>query len=377
MRGGMFEGLCLLVLACAAVAVEVTDPETGNVYALAASGDLAGRTGEGKLLWERSLAEGLGLSAVQGATVEGELVIVGGITSGWGEQAPLLFRRLAFDKRTGETVSVTRSWGAGPARLEVTPTELVLKPGERVRFRARLVDDQGRLLREEEAPGWALNGLHGTIDAKGQFTAAEGGAQAGSVRASVGALSGEARVRVVPLLPWSFDFEGEAGVPAHWVGAAGRLVLRDQALVATAGQARMFMGSSGLFNYTVEADVLSRGAGRPMGDGGVVAQRYTLVLLGEPQRIELQAWPPGTAARVWAPFAWKPDTRYRVRLRVENHPQGEVRAFGKAWPVGEPEPAEWTLERVDPGGHRQGSPGLYADAPVEVWFDNVTVATNR
>ena len=369
----MLEGLCLLVLACAAVG-RVADPETGNVYALDGAGGLAGRTGEGKLLWERSLAESFGLSAALGAVVEGDLVIVRGITSGWGDQAPPAPRVLACDKRTGETVWVRpHDDDEPPAPLEVTPTELVLKPGERVRFRARLVDEQGRVRREEESPAWALRDLRGAIDAQGQLAAAEGGAQAGSVRASVGAWSGEARARVVPRLPWSFDFAG--GVPAHWVGA-GRLVVREQALVTPAGarQTRVFLGSSGLFNYTVEADVLSRGQA---GEGGVIAQRYALVLLGgDPQRIELRPWS-AAAARVSAPFAWKPDTWYRMRLRVENHPHGVVRAFGKAWPAGEPEPGEWTIEAAFPAGSRQGSPGLYADAPVEVWFDNVTVVPNR
>jgi hypothetical protein len=65
-----------------------------------------------------------------------------------------------------------------------------------------------------------------------------------------------------------------------------------------------------------------------------------------------------------------------LKLRVENLPDGKVRARGKAWPTGQPEPAAWTIERVDSIPSRQGSPGLYADAPFEVYFDNVKVAAN-
>jgi hypothetical protein len=66
-----------------------------------------------------------------------------------------------------------------------------------------------------------------------------------------------------------------------------------------------------------------------------------------------------------------------MKLRVENLPDGKTRARAKIWPVAEAEPAAWLLERVDPTGHRQGSPGLYADAPVEVFFDDVKVTANQ
>ena len=43
--------------------------------------------------------------------------------------------------------------GQGPAAwVQVTPTEMVLKPGETVQLHARLFDAQGRFLREEKAP---------------------------------------------------------------------------------------------------------------------------------------------------------------------------------------------------------------------------------
>jgi hypothetical protein len=58
-------------------------------------------------------------------------------------------------------------------------------------------------------------------------------------------------------------------------------------------------------------------------------------------------------------------------------PDGKVRARGKAWPVGESEPDKWLVERVDPLGNHEGAPGIYADAPFEVFFDNLKVTPNN
>ena len=55
-----------------------------------------------------------------------------------------------------------------------------------------------------------------------------------------------------------------------------------------------------------------------MGDAGIVAQRYTLVAFGNNQRLEMNSWQPEVARAASAPFEWKPDTWYRLKLRVEN-----------------------------------------------------------
>ena len=75
-------------------------------------------------------------------------------------------------------------------------------------------------------------------------------------------------------------------------------------------------------------------------------------------------------------FAWKPDTWYRLKLRVENMPEGRVRVQGKAWAVGEPEPAAWALERIDPIGNREGAPGLFLDAQFGAYLDNFALTAN-
>ncbi|MBI1791916.1 MAG: serine/threonine protein kinase, partial [Acidobacteria bacterium] len=123
-------------------------------------------------------------------------------------------------------------------------------------------------------------------------------------------------------------------------------------------------------------DVFATEKRRQMGDGGVVAQRYALVLFGNHERLELQPWQPETARTVAKEFKWKSNTWYRVKLRVENLPGGKTRAQGKAWLASDPEPAGWMIERVDPIPNKQGAPGIYADATYEVYFDNLKVAAN-
>ena len=63
--------------------------------------------------------------------------------------------------------------------------------------------------------------------------------------------------------------------------------------------------------------------------------------------------------------------------RVENLPNGQVRARGKVWPAGGAEPEAWTVERTDPIGNRQGSPGIFGSALAEIYFDNLKVYANK
>ena len=79
--------------------------------------------------------------------------------------------------------------------MQVSPTELVLKPGQTVKLHAKLFDAKGRFLREEPAATWSLQGLKGTV-ADGSFTvAADPVEQAGTIKATVGAISPARRAR--------------------------------------------------------------------------------------------------------------------------------------------------------------------------------------
>lgn len=290
---------------------------------------------------------------------------------------------------TGWAVDEPAVRGEGaPAYLQVVPTELVLSPGQTVRFRARLFDDQGRFLREERA-SWSLEGLKGTLN-DGAFTVASDPVveQAGLIKATIGGLTGSARARVVHPLPWRETFESYAdgAVPPGWVSAvAGKLsvtTLDGQKVLQKAPdntifkRARVFLGPTQWSNYTFEADVRATERRRQMGDVGIIAQRYTLVLYGNSQRLRIEPWEPETARSVNLPFTWKPDTWYRLKLRVTNLQDGQVRAQGKSWPVGSAEPEAWMIERVDPIGNRQGAPGLFLDAEFGVYLDNFALTSN-
>ena len=77
------------------------------------------------------------------------------------------------------------------------------------------------------------------------------------------------------------------------------------------------------------------------------------------------------------PFAWKADTWYHLKLRVENRPDGKVAHRGKAWPTG-----ETRARRVDDRPGRsdrqpQGRPGFFADAEFGAYFDNLKVTANQ
>jgi outer membrane protein assembly factor BamB len=273
--------------------------------------------------------------------------------------------------------------------VQVVPTELILKPGDKVDFRVRLFDAQGNFVREEPAAQWSLDQLKGTI-ANGHYTAADDAvAQAGLVKATVGDISGTASVRVFPPMPWSENFDSMApnSTPATWVSMTLKFAVRDQngnkvLAKLTEGssllsRSRAYMGPSNLSDYTVESDVFATQKRRQQGDVGVIAQRYVLTLYGNSQMLHIEPWQPEVKRTVSVPFAWKPDTWYRMKLQVENLPDGKTRARGKVWAVGEPEPTPWMIERVDPIPNRQGAPGIFGNGLAELYFDNIKVYANK
>jgi outer membrane protein assembly factor BamB len=280
-----------------------------------------------------------------------------------------------------------------PATVIVSPTELILKPGQAVDLTATAYDATGHAV--SGTATWTLDGLKGTVQ-NGKFTPdAAAGAQAGTVKAAVGSVTGASRIRVIPELPWTIDFETAGEVPPpYWVNATGKFAVRDlegtKVLVklaenpfAFAKRTRPFLGPADLSNYTIEADIRAMERRRQMGDFGVVAQRYELVMFGNHQRLELQPWQPETARTVRVPFEWTKDIWYTMKLEVQTLDGGKVRARGKVWPKGEAEPAAWIIERIDPIGSVKGSPGIYADVPAqagggsEVYYDNIKVYRNK
>lgn len=100
----------------------VGDTETGNVYLHSVSGILRCYTGDGKVVWERSLFEEFGkLSGYGGRTttplIDEDRLIVGIPCIGWGEAGPPPKHWFyAFDKKTGKLL-----WAVAPAAGAAPP----------------------------------------------------------------------------------------------------------------------------------------------------------------------------------------------------------------------------------------------------------------
>jgi hypothetical protein len=65
-----------------------------------------------------------------------------------------------------------------------------------------------------------------------------------------------------------------------------------------------------------------------------------------------------------------------MKLRVEN--EGDVaKLYGKVWPKGEAEPAEWSITGEDPAPQRVGAPGFFGMSDfAEIYIDNIVVTPN-
>jgi outer membrane protein assembly factor BamB len=288
------------------------------------------------------------------------------------------------------TTTAASGPAGAPAAVQVTPNESVLTPTGKIKVAVALFDAKGQPVTgaPPAAPAFTLEGLKGTIAPDGTFTPdATVPLQAGVIKATVGTLAGTARVRVLPPLPLAYNFDditGEAP-PLPWINAVGKFVVKDlegskvlsRLEDNTPGRrARLFLGNVDMADYTMEADVRVGERRRQMGDAGVIAQRYSLVLFGNAQKLELQPWQANPAMTVAvAPFAWKAEVWYRLKLRVENLKDGTTRVQGKVWPRDEPEPAAWTVEKIDKIGHKHGAPGIYADALAGAYYDNLKVTS--
>src|SRR5688572_23629768 len=98
------------------------DPATGNVYVFSGNGLLMALTSAGKLLWERSLPEEFGMWTTHGGrvsspVVDGDQLIVSGLTFLWGQHAGGAHRFVSFDKATGQAL-----WLSAP---EGRPTDTI------------------------------------------------------------------------------------------------------------------------------------------------------------------------------------------------------------------------------------------------------------
>lgn len=103
-----------------AIGSPTVDPETKRVYLITAYGVFGCWDFDGKEIFRHSMMEDFGRltfpnSKVGCAVIEGDLVIVRGITANWGADGPAADRFYGFDKLTGELV-----WSCTPGTIPPT-----------------------------------------------------------------------------------------------------------------------------------------------------------------------------------------------------------------------------------------------------------------
>ncbi|HEX5269311.1 MAG TPA: PQQ-binding-like beta-propeller repeat protein [Gemmataceae bacterium] len=317
--------------------------------------------------------------------------------------------------------------GAKAAQLQVVPADVELYPGQSATFKVRLFDAQGRFLREAKAEwetgpmlppppvpgakpqeGPAPPKLQGEITADGKLTVSDKvPGQFGGVIAKAEGLTGRARVRVAPRLPYTQDFTKvpENRTPAGWVGAQGKFLVKKlgdknvlaknntvpSTLVAKANT-YITIPDAGHGDYTIQADVRGSLKNKQyLPDMGLINCRYTLILTGigqvggVGQTLALQSWDAIPRIDKSVNFPWKPDTWYTLKLSVEQS-GGKAVLKGKVWERGKDEPKDWTVTFEDPTPNGPGSPGLHgfstdvvgpANPGSEIYYDNVKVTPNK
>jgi hypothetical protein len=207
------------------------------------------------------------------------------------------------------------------------------------------------------------------------------------VTANIGDLTGTARIRVMPPLPWSFDF-ADKQVPLTWIGAAyrhqarevdGNPMLVKVTTIPKGTRSQSWMGPADLHDYTIQGDFKGSVKNGKMPDMGLINQRYTLDLMGAKQQLQIRSWTSRLQLRFakTIPFAWKPETWYTIKFQSSNE-AGKAVLRGKVWPRDEKEPREWSIEAADETPNVVGSPGLFGNSgDAEISIDNVKVTANN
>ncbi len=232
------------------------------------------------------------------------------------------------------------------------------------------------------------------------------------VKTEDGKIAGQARIRVAPQIPYAQDFEKVpvGAVPAGWVNTQGKYrvveIKEDDGMHKVLFKvnnnprpplvrANAYITLPSSTNYTIQADMKGVAVNQQLGDMGVIANRYLLLM--DPKttpedpipKLRLVTWealPPEPAGRVSASthFKWSEKVWYTVKLTVTVEANQAI-AKGKAWERGKAEPADWMVEVKDPRPNRVGAAALYGYVPnatavavgAEIYYDNVKITPNN
>ena len=284
-------------------------------------------------------------------------------------------------------VETPRDADMKPALAQLVPAESLLTSLNKQPFQLHLYNAAGRLVKIVPAPKFTLEGP-GKMDDNGNFLTGKTTTHSTTIiKAEAEGLTATARVRIVPPLPWSFDFNDKL-VPPTWIGAAyrhvpreldGESVLAKITTIPKGTRSQSWMGQPGLTDYTVQADVQADIKNEKMPDVGLINQRYTLALQGSGQSLQIRSWTARLELRFakTVPLEWKPKTWYVIKFQAVNE-ASKVVLKGKVWPRGTPEPDAWSIEAIDDTPNKTGSPGLFGNASdAEVFIDNVKVTPNN
>jgi hypothetical protein len=315
-----------------------------------------------------------------------------------------------------------------PAQLQVVPYDILLAPGEEHHFRVTLFNALGQSLGEVPAQNltFAVQGP-GEISPDGTYKApADLEHHCALVTVKSGELAGTARVRIVPPLPWKWDFNEDEDVPLTWIGGRVRYRVQDvngeriivkQSLLPTprapdnklGTRSMMFMGPVELSNYTIQGDImlpegvevigtLAESSGestgpssspnepqyiettRPNGkisDVGLINGGYFMTIRGESDKLRIDSWPSHEfRTHKMIDVEIEPATWYTMKFQVVPE-KDKALVRGKLWKRGEAEPYDWSIEMVDNAPNLHSSPGLYGHASdAQIYLDNLQVTPN-
>lgn len=278
------------------------------------------------------------------------------------------------------------------AHIQVCPVELLMQPGQKVKLQVRGYNKIGQYVGLVPQAAVVAEG-GGQVSDDHVFLPGE--SQSGSavmLQATHGELKSTARARILPPLPWTFDFEDKK-VPLHWNGMAYRhqateLPTGGNGLVKISTiprgtRSQGFIGLPKMHDYTVQAefyalDTKNKVPTTKLPDMGLVNQRYTLALEGA-QRLQIRSWVSLLEQRfaVTIPYEWQANTWYVLKFRSETA-DGKAILKGKVWKKGDQEPADWTIQGEDLTPNVSGSPGLFGNSTdAEFYVDNVSVVPNQ
>ncbi len=134
----------------------------------------------------------------------------------------------------------------------------------------------------------------------------------------------------------------------------------------------VYIGPPDLSGYTVQADLMGVKRRRNRPDMGLIAQRYTLDMQGNHQRLQIRTWAAALRMAKTVDFPWEMEVWYTAKMRVDIE-AGKAIVRGKVWRRDEAEPAQWTITAEDPLPNGEGSPGIYGYSAGDIYYDNIRV----